>query len=113
MKPTLELIPGFVYYTDYTIDGQSREQWLFRFNNGYGASVISGYGAYADKEHPYELAVLFFDGDTPSLAYPKTIKGDGPVERLDADGVENILKRISEFPALTRTGEESDGNNDL
>lgn len=106
MKSALALIPGLLYYTNHPVDGQRRERWLFRFDNGYGASVISGYGAYADKEHPYELAVLFFDGDTPRLTYPETIKGDGPVERLDADGVETLIKRISEFPALTRSGEE-------
>lgn len=34
-------------------------QWIYKFNNGYGASVISGgLYAYTDEEHPYELVVI-------------------------------------------------------
>lgn len=46
-------------YSDYIYpDGAGV---LFRFENNYGASVIDwGYG---DEEHPYELAVVKFDGD--------------------------------------------------
>ena len=34
-------------------------QWIYKFDNGYGASVISGgLYAYTDKKNPYELAVI-------------------------------------------------------
>ena len=29
------------------------------FPNGYGISVVSGYGAYSNAESPYEIAVLY------------------------------------------------------
>lgn len=34
------------------------EQWKFKFDNGYGASVITGGIAYCNETQPYELAVL-------------------------------------------------------
>lgn len=34
------------------------EQWKFSFDNGYGASVITGGIAYCNEAQPYELAVL-------------------------------------------------------
>ena len=33
-------------------------QWKFEFDNGYGASVITGSIAYCNEVQPYELAVL-------------------------------------------------------
>ena len=42
------------------------------FDNGYGISVITGYGTYADTENPYEIAVLK-DG---SLCYDTEITDD-------------------------------------
>lgn len=29
------------------------------FNNGYGVSVITGYGAYSNESQPYELAIMY------------------------------------------------------
>ena len=33
-------------------------QWIFNFENGYGASVITGGIAYCNEAQPYELAVF-------------------------------------------------------
>lgn len=35
------------------------KQAVLYFDNGYGISVITGYGSYSDLNNPYECAVLF------------------------------------------------------
>ena len=37
------------------------KQWIYRFKNGYGASIIKGRYAYGNKFFPYELMVIKFD----------------------------------------------------
>lgn len=37
-------------------------QWVYRFASGYGASVITGHGAYGGQESLYELATIRFTG---------------------------------------------------
>ena len=54
-----------LYVHNKRMDG---EQWKFKFDNGYGASVITGGIAYCNEAQPYELAVLEYDElcyDTP------------------------------------------------
>ena len=36
--------------------GMSRA--VIEFDNGYGVSIIRGWGAYKDAEHPFELGVI-------------------------------------------------------
>lgn len=59
------------------------------FDNGYGVSVISGHGAYADGKHPYELAILK-DG---FLCYDTEITND-VIGHLNSSGVTNMMKRV-------------------
>lgn len=71
-------------------------QRVYKFPNGYGASVITG--GYGDLEHPYEVAVLQFeDGDKYELTYGTPITDD-VIGHLDADDVNNILNQIKELP---------------
>ena len=71
-------------------------QRVYKFPNGYGASVITG--GYGDLEHPYEVAVLQFeDGDKYELTYDTPITDD-VIGHLDVDGVNNILNQIKELP---------------
>lgn len=69
------------------------DQRVYRFDNGYGASVISGEHAYSDIDHPYELAVIKFDGDGFDLVYDTPITSD-VIGYLDANGVNEVLKQI-------------------
>ena len=46
-------------------------QTIYRFPNGYGASVIHSIMSYG-----LELAVLYFDGDTPHISTDTPIAND-------------------------------------
>lgn len=71
-------------------------QWKFKFDNGYGASVITGGIAYCDDAHPYELAVLLHD----ELCYDTPITDD-VIGYLTSDEVFDLLDKIEQL--------ESDG----
>lgn len=38
-----------------------KKQWIYKFNNNYGASIIKGGCAYGNKYYPYELMFVKFD----------------------------------------------------
>ena len=61
-------------YKDYIIKKQEEIgdlQTIYRFQNNYGASVIHSIMSYG-----LELAVLYFDGDTPHFSYSTPITND-------------------------------------
>lgn len=79
-------------YKDYIID--KREDIIgyrtgYRFPNGYGASVIYGYYSQG-----LELAVLYFDGDTPHLANDALFNDDVFGYIKDEAELEGLLDRI-------------------
>lgn len=79
-------------YKDYIID--KREDIIgyrtaYRFPNGYGASVIYGY-----YSRGLELAVLYFDGDTPHLANDALFNDDVFGYIKDEAELEELLDRI-------------------
>lgn len=66
----------------------------FKFENGYGASVIKHYGSYGYQEDEFELAVLKFDEDgTESLCYNTPIT-DNVIGWLTNDEVLETLNKI-------------------
>lgn len=72
-------------------------QYLFKFDNNYGASVINCYGSYSTMGKPWELAVVKFDSnDDFDLNYDTNIAND-IIGYLNDEGVRNLLKRISEL----------------
>jgi len=54
-------------------------QKLYRFPNGFGASVIRGEFSYGGEDGLWELGVIKFDGDGYKLTYPKDICPDEDV----------------------------------
>ena len=60
------------------------------FNNGFGASIITGQGSYSSEGHPYELAVI----DKGGIRYDTPISDD-VLGHLNADEVKKILFEIS------------------
>ena len=72
------------------------KQWVFRFPNGYGASIVTSPGAYGGLE----LGVLEFDGPS-ALDYDLTY--DTPVTNdvlgyLEPAALESILDAIAALP---------------
>ena len=74
---------------DFVVPGQIAK---LEFDNGYGISVISGYGAYGSTVAPYELAVLK-DGE---LCYDTEITSD-VIGYLTPDEVTEYMLRIQEL----------------
>jgi hypothetical protein len=73
-------------------------QKVYKFENGYGASVISGGTyTYGGDEGLQELAVLKFYGtDEYELCYDTEITGD-VLGYLSSQEVEALLKQIEEL----------------
>ena len=74
-------------------------QKLYRFENGYGASVIKHMGSYGHEDGLWELAVIKWKEGTDefALCYDTTITSD-VVGYLTDDGVEKILLEIEFYP---------------
>ena len=76
------------YNKKYSIlDGVGYE---YKFDNGYGASVVSHSGSYGGNQGLYELAVLDSTGD---LCYSTPITED-VIGHLTSDKVVELLERI-------------------
>jgi hypothetical protein len=71
--------------------GMGGEQRIYKFDNGFGASVIRSSFSYGGRDGLWELGVLNPKGH---LTYDTPITSD--VEGwLDEDAVEALLQRIS------------------
>ena len=87
-------------FEDFLIDKRELDggtQYIFRFKNGYGASVVKTRYSYGHAHDLWELAVIrFYDGDRWRLNYdtPVTDDVEGCLEDKD---VRNLLKRIMEL----------------
>ena len=83
-------------------------QKLYRFTNGYGASVVKGEHTYGGDEGLWELAVLAFNtnGDF-NLCYTTPITED--VEgHLDDNAVEELLAKIEALPVVAMINDLND-----
>lgn len=67
--------------------------WEVTFENGYGASVITGPGAYCSTDQPYELAVVH-DGNV-CFRSPIT---DDIMGHLDLQELEHTLDTLAILP---------------
>lgn len=75
---------------------------IYKFPNGYGASVIEGHLFYTDETHPYELAVVKFDNynnddDEFYITYTTPITDD-VLGYLDGVELLITLEKIKELP---------------
>jgi hypothetical protein len=70
-------------------DGQASRM---EFDNGYGVSVICGFGAYGNTDAPYELAIL----KNGSLCYDTEITRD-VIGYLTPDDVTKYMKQVQEL----------------
>lgn len=75
-------------------------QKLYKFRNGYGASVVSHRGSYGGLQGLWELAVIIFYGDARfDLTYDTPIITD-VIGHLDNRAVQDILKQIRKLPRI-------------
>ena len=79
---------GFVCHDQFN----RYEEWIFNFNNGYGASVITGSIAYCNEKKPFELAVL----KNGKICYDTPITDD-VISYLTSNEVYELLDRIEQL----------------
>ena len=100
-----------IMHTPYKNQGHpvgSGTQKLYRFQNGYGASVVqfmigSFEGSYGAENGLWELAVVVFespDSERFKLSYETPITDD-VLGRLTEYEVENVLNQIEALPTKT------------
>ena len=68
-------------------------QALVFFDNGYGASVIRGFGSYGVNDALYELAVVKVEDDSWYLCYDSGITDD-VIGHLSEEQITNLLQKI-------------------
>lgn len=72
-------------------------QYLFRFDNNYGASVVKHKYSYGSDKDLWELAVIkFIRDDTWYLNYDTDITDD-VIGYLTDENVRDLLKKIKEL----------------
>ena len=79
-----------------------KTQRIYRFPNGYGASVVMGPYTYGGSKGLWELAVIRFFGSGPddfNLVYETPITDDVLGYLTEAE-VDNYLKRIENLPKV-------------
>lgn len=89
-------------YKEYYIDDKNNDtkywkrgihQWVFHFENNYGASVIKHFGSYGYDEDLFELAVIKFNNVVWDLCYDTPITSD-VIGNLTNDEILELLERI-------------------
>lgn len=73
-------------------------QHVFKFGNGYGASVVRFNGSYGYEAGLWEVAVVKFNGDDWRINYETPITGD-VIGHLTEPDVAQLLRDINALPA--------------
>lgn len=76
--------------SDYKAFGRQK---IYKFPNGYGASVVKTKWSYGSKKGLWKLAVITFDDCSWNLCYD-TIVADDVIENLKWEEVEEYLEKI-------------------
>lgn len=82
-------------------------QKLYRFDNGYGASVVRFYGSYGYKSGLWELAVVKFCGPGDfeyKLCYDTPITDD-VIGYLSESDVDSTITAIENLPIMLEAKE--------
>ncbi|MFL9904551.1 hypothetical protein PQR71_41565 [Paraburkholderia fungorum] len=78
----------------------SGTQHVYRFANGFGASVVRHQFSYGHEAGMWELAVVEFDGDKWEITYDTGITGD-VIGRLSETEVSELLDQIAALAKAT------------
>ena len=76
--------------------GIGGRQVVFKFPNGYGASLIQTPFSYGGTDGKYEVGVVQFDGDDFKLTYETPITNDVLGYLTEAE----VLKTLTDIKAL-------------
>lgn len=90
---------GYEEYLVGTVKRLGGVGYKFRFENGYGASVIKHSGSYGHEDDKWELAVIKWRGNESELEYDTDITDD-VIGWLTDEEVRNLLKKIKELKRL-------------
>jgi hypothetical protein len=71
-------------------------QVVYKFDNGFGASVVQHQFSYGGDEGLFELGVVKFKGASCSPCYETEVTDD-VLGYLDEDDVQSLLTRIEEL----------------
>lgn len=69
----MKIFQDLVFVPESSTTGSDTQKALIRFENGYGVSVLTGSGALATIEKPYELAVIKYLDNNDSLVSGKNL----------------------------------------
>lgn len=72
--------------------------YIFKFSNGYGASVVKHPFSYGHENDLWELGVLIFKNGKHGLCYTTEITDD-VIGYLTDDGVMELLEKIKAIEA--------------
>lgn len=79
-------------------------QYLYHFDNDFGASVVRGYGSYGEKQGLWELALIKWTDDEYRLVYNDDLFSD-VIGWLNDDEVNKHLDAIENLPTFHKIRE--------
>lgn len=85
----MHIMPEYLVKTKY-LSTQHGVQHIYKFPNGYGASVIMHEGSYGGRDGLWEVAILDQDGN---LCYTTSITED-VIGYLDDEDLTSVLHEI-------------------
>ena len=98
--PHMKIFQDLVFVPESSTTGSDTQKALIRFENGYGVSVLTGSGALATIEKPYELAVIkYLDNNGYQSIYPTLFNSD-VIPCLTSDEVTQYMDIIQSLPEL-------------
>ena len=96
----MKIFQDLVFVPESSTTGSDTQKAVIRFENGYGVSVLTGPGALATIEKPFELAVIKYQSDNDyQIIYPTLFNGD-VIPCLTCDEVTQYMNIIQSLPEL-------------
>ena len=94
----MKIFEDLVFHQEETVPCTRTLKAVMKFENGYGVSVLTGDGALATVNKPYEIAVIKYGKDgSCEIVYPGAFNGD-VITFLTADDVTHYMEIIQNFP---------------
>jgi hypothetical protein len=99
-------IDDYVIHTKRKSHGHTNNQVVFKFPNGYGASLIQGRYSYGGDLNLFEVAVVQFVGTVWVICYDTEITDD-VLGYLTEEEVFEALEKIYNLTGLTDENKQS------